>query len=111
MTNKLKVTEFSAALRGYHYYGSICVPGKEKQLDCSHDFGNSFDVFAVKTCISSGTVVGHLPPKISRANKLLLDQGAQISAILTSTDYRKSPLIQGGLEIACKVIVRLPRTV
>ena len=28
--------------------------------------------------------------------------------ILTSTDHRRSPLVQGGLEIACKVTVKLP---
>ena len=111
MTNTLKVTEFSAAVRGYHYYGSIWFPEKEEQLDCSHDFGNVFDVFAIKTCKPDGTVVGHLPREISRATKFLLDRGAQISAILTSTDYRRSPLVQGGLEIACKVIVKLPGTV
>ena len=56
MTNTLKVTEFSAAVRGYHYYGSIWFPEKEEQLDCSHDFGNVFDVFAIKTCKPDGTV-------------------------------------------------------
>ena len=40
----------------------------------------------------------------------MLDRGAQISAILTSTDYRRSLLVQGGLEIACNVIVKLPGT-
>ena len=35
MTNTLKVTEFSAAVRGYHYYGCIWFPEKEEQLDCS----------------------------------------------------------------------------
>ena len=104
MTNTLKVTEFSAAVRGYHYYGSIWFPEKEEQLDCSHHFGNVFDVFAIKTCKPD------VQP-ISRAAKLLLDRDAQISAILTSTDYRRSPLVQGGLEIACKVIVKLPGTV
>ena len=58
MTNTLKVTEFSAAVRGYHYYDSIWFPEKEEQLDCSHDFGNVFDVFAIKTCKLDGTVVG-----------------------------------------------------
>ena len=111
MTNTLKVTEVSAAVRGYHYYGSICFPGKEEQLDCSHDLGNVVDVFAIKTCKPDGTVVGHLPREISRAAKFFLDRGAQISAILTSTDYRRSPLVQGGLEIACKVIVKLPGNV
>ena len=50
MTSTLKVTKFSAAVRGYHYYGSIWFPEKEEQLDCSHNFGNVFDVFAIKTC-------------------------------------------------------------
>ena len=52
-----------------------------------------------------------MPREISRATKFTLDRGAQISAILTSTDYRSSLLLQGGLEIACKVIVKLPGTV
>ena len=108
MTNTLKITEFSAAGRGYDYYGSIWFPEKEEQLDCSHDFDNVFDVFAIKTSKPDGTVIGHLPREISRATKFLLDQ---ISAIITSTDYRRSPLVQGGLEIACKVIVKLPGTV
>ena len=111
MTNTLKVTEFSAAVRGYHYYGSIWFPEKEEQLDCSHDFGNVFYAFAIKTCKPDGTVFGHLPRDISRATKFLLDRGAQMSAILTSTDNLRSPLVQGGLEIACKVIVQLPGTV
>ena len=108
MTNTLKVTEFSAAVRGYHYYGSIWFPEKEDQLDCSQDFGNVFDVFAIKP---DGKVVGHLPREISRATKFLLDRNAQISVILTSADCRRSLLVQVGLEIACKVIVKLPGTV
>ena len=86
MTNTLKVTEISAAVRGYHYNGSIWCPEKEEQVDCSHDFGNVFDVFAIKTCKPDGTVVGHLPREILKATKFLLDRSAQISAILILTD-------------------------
>ena len=111
MTSTLKITEFSAAVRGYHNYGSVWFQEKEEQLDCSYDFSNVFDVFASKTCKPDGIVVGHLPREISRATKFLLDRGAQISAILTSADYRRSPLVQGSLQIACKVIVKLPETV
>ena len=111
MTNTLKVTGFLAAVRGYHCYGSIWFPEKEEQLDCSHDFGNVFYVFVIKSWKPDGTVVGHLPREISRAAKFLLDLGAQISAILTSTDYQRSSLVQVGLEITCKVIVNLPGTV
>ena len=108
MTNKLKVTKFSTAVRGYHYHGSTWFLEKEEQLVFSHDFGNVFDIFAIKTCKPDGTVVGHLPHEISRATKFLLDRAAQISAILTSTDYRRSRSVQGGVEIACKVIVKFP---
>ena len=108
MTNKLKITKFSTAVRGYHYHGSTWFLDKEEQLVCSHDFGNVFDIFAIKTCKPDGTVVGHLPHEISRATKFLLDRAAQISAILTSTDYRRSRSVQGGVEIACKVIVKFP---
>ena len=52
-----------------------------------------------------------MPQEISRVSKFLLDRGATITAELTSMQYRRSPLVQGGLEIACKIIVRMPGTV
>ena len=84
MTNTQKVTECSAAVKGYHYYGSIWFPEKEEQLDCSHDFGNVFDVFAIKTCKPDGTVVGHLPREISRATKFLLDTNNRLPKVSVS---------------------------
>ena len=82
MTITLKVTEFSAAVRGYQYYGSIWFPEKGEQLDCSHDFSDVFDVFTIKPCKTVGAAVCHLPGEISRATKFLLDPRVQISAIL-----------------------------
>ena len=82
MTNKLKVTKFSTAVRGYHYHGSTWFLEKEEQLVFSHDFGNAFDIFAIKTCKPNGTVVGHLPREILRSTKFLFDRGVQISAII-----------------------------
>ena len=68
-------------------------------------------MFAIKTTTANGNTVGHLPQEISRVSEFLLDRGATITAELTSTHYRHSPLVQGGLEIACKIIVRMPGTV
>ena len=104
--NTEKNCEFSAAVRGYHYYRSVWLPQESEVLECHHDFGNVFDMFAIKTCKSSGEIVGHLPREISRVTKFLLDRGAIVQAILTSTDYRRSPLVQGGLEISCRMVVR-----
>ena len=44
--------------------------------------------------------MGHLPREVSRVTKFLLDRGARISLVLSSRHYRRSPLVQGGLEIA-----------
>ena len=43
--------------------------------------------------------------------KFLLDRGAAVYAELTSTHYRRSPIMQGGLKMLCKVTVKLYRTV
>ena len=32
-------------------------------------------------------------------------RGAKVRVFLTSTKYRVSPLVQGGLEISCKLVV------
>lgn len=110
--NYEKTSEFTAAVRGYHFYRNIWRPYMTEKLECYHEFGNVFDMFAIKTCKASGEVVGHLPREISRATKFLLDRGAKVSAELVITShYRRSPLVQGGLEISCKVIVKMPGTV
>ena len=51
--------------------------------------------------IGNETPVGHLPMEISRTTKFLIDRGATVTAELTSDHYRRSPLIQGGIEIPC----------
>ena len=73
---------------------------------------NAFDRFIIKVCEFGKEIpVGHLPKEISRVTKYLLDRGATATAPLTSEHYRRSPLIQGGLEIPCKVSVTMPGTV
>ena len=55
-------------------------------------------------------IVGHFAREVSQINKFILDQGAKVIATLTSTNFRSSPLAQ-GLEIACKVTVKMPATI
>ena len=105
-----KEVEFEAAIRGYHFYRKVWEPEENETLICLHEEDNPFDIFAIKTCRADGTTVGHLPREISRASKFLLDRGADMTAKLTSTDYRRSPLVQGGIEIPCKVIVKMRAT-
>ena len=49
--------------------------------------------------------------EISRVTKFLLGRGANVSAKLTSTHYRRSPLVQGDIDIPCVVTVSMPDTV
>ena len=56
-------------------------------------------------------IAGHLTRKISRPTKFLLVRGAIIHAEISSVKYRHSPLVQGGLELLCKVFVSMPPTV
>ena len=73
---------------------------------CFHEERNTFDRFAIKVCEKDkNEIVGHLPMEISRVTKFLLDRGANVSAKLTSTHYRRSFLVQGGIEIPCVVSV------
>ena len=68
-------------------------------------------MFAIKVC-DDVKIVGHLPIDISRPTMYLLDRGAVFTVEeLTSTNYRRSPFIQGGLEIPAKVTVTMPGTV
>ena len=81
-------------------------------LKCYYESGNPFDIFALKTCSNQDPrAVAHLSQEISRITKYLLESCAEIEAKLTSTHNRRSPITQGGLEIPCKVIVRMPATV
>ena len=78
-------------------------------LNCSHEQNNVFDRFAIKTTKENhnNQIVGHLPIEVSRVIKYLIDRGAEVTAQLTSTNYQRSPLIQGGLEIPCVVVAKM----
>ena len=73
------------------------MPVESEKLTCFKEHGNPFDRFAIKTVTSDGRIVGHLPTEISSITKFLLDRGAVMDLSLTSTHYRRSPLVQGGL--------------
>ena len=105
-----KVLELLAAVRGYRYYKSLWNPIPNHKLKCFHEEKYLFDMFAIKVC-DDVKIEGHLPMEISRLTKHLLDRGAVFTVELTSTNYRRSPLIQGCLEIPAKVTFTMSGTV
>ena len=109
----VKFFEFTAAIRGYHYYKKVWKPESHQVLNCYHEKNNAFDKFAIMVCEigKDETAVGHPPMEISRVTKFFIDQGGSIIAELTSDNYRRSPLILGSIEIPCKVTAKIPGTV
>ena len=102
--------KFSCAIRGYHVYRNVWQPKENETLQYDQESDNDYDLFVTKTCRDAEfhpQIARHLPLEISRLTKFLLDLGATITAALSSTHYRRSPLVQGGLEIPCVVTAKL----
>ena len=82
-----KLFEYHSAVRGYHCK-KYWQPTEDQTLDFMHGKDNPFDFFAFEVMEqNSGRTVGHLPMKISRATKFLLDGGARIIAKHSSYNY------------------------
>ena len=97
------------AVRGFHFYRNSWSHEASEIQECC-ECGNVFDIFAVKICLSNENTVGHLPRKVSRIIKYLIDRGDIVKSTLTTTDCRR---FRGGvaLEITCKVSVKMPAIV
>ena len=94
-----------SAIRGFHIYRSTWTPVLHEQLITSQEHGNAEDRFAVavsKVDASTATpsIVGHLPREISRVCWYFLEHDGEIFCTVTGSK-RRSPLVQGGLEIPC----------
>ena len=104
-----KVLELTAAVRAYHYYRKFWQPKPSQTLNCFYEEDNSFDPFAIKVYeVGKSDVVGHLSREISRATKSFMDRSGKVTVILTSEHYRRSPLVQGGMEIASLMRSSIP---
>ena len=72
-------------------------------LDCVHEKVNPFDSLAIKVMDQdTGATVGYLPMQNFQATKFLLNRSA--------TNYCVSPLVQGRLEIPCRVKIYMSPT-
>ena len=105
----IKVFKFLAAVRGYHYYRRFWIPQKDQILECFFETHNPFDRFAIKVCeVGNENAVGRLLREISCVTKFFMDRRVIVSARLTSEHYRRSPIVQGEMEITYKVTVKIP---
>ena len=100
---------FSAAVRGFHVYKASWKPKEDELLECSYEKDNSYDSFSIKVfkLDSPVEIIGHLSMEISQITKFIMDSGAQVAVKLRGRHYRRSPFIQGGLEVPCEIKITM----
>ena len=109
--SKENILTVQSALRGFHVYKAIWQPEEGEKLMCEHEENNKYDLFAIKVCPPlDRKIVGHLPIEISRITRFIIAHGAIVEAQLTAVQYRRSSLVQGGLEIPCSLTSKMPAT-
>ena len=108
-----EVSEFAfpSAIRGFHEYRQIWWPRAGERLQAEKEHGNREDRFAVAVAKGSSEetdskiIVGHLPRELSRIFWHFLGHGGEVNCEVTGR-RRRSPLVQGGLEIPCILTLR-----
>ena len=100
---------FSTAVRGFHVYNASWKPKEDELLECSHEKDNPYNPFSIKVFKpdSPAKIVGHLSMEISRITKFIINNGAQVAVKISGKDYRRSPLVQGGLEVPCEIKITM----
>lgn len=96
----------------FPFFRSYWQPQVQQKLVSSHWKGNPFEFFAIKEAeITLRMIVGLLPMENSRVTKFILGRRAGVYAILMSTNYFKSPLVQEGMEMPCHIEIHMFSTV
>ena len=79
---------YDCTVRGYDLYKSVWEPKERQVLSCSHKENNTYDMFAIKTCLTDKNgkeqILGNLPLEWSRYPKYLPDCEAIFTAKVTS---------------------------
>ena len=94
---------FESMVRGYHVYKHVWDANIGETLPCEVESGNASDPYAVAVKEGS-TIVGHVPRAISAVCNLFLRRGGTIVCHVNGTKRYSADLVQGGLEIPCKLV-------
>lgn len=106
---------FLCGLRGFHVYRNVWTPVMDEVLSTIHESHNSYDCYAIAAKKQfpghlTSTTVGHLPKEISRFTHFIMFYGATVTAKVVDAHHRRSPLVQGGLEIPVLITVEMNYT-
>ena len=91
-------------IHGYHVYNEKWTAVLGEFLITERELHNMADRYAVAVKKHSGETVGHLPRKILRLCSMFIDQGGDITCVVTGNRRYSSDLVQEGLEIPCNII-------
>ena len=116
--NEIEATvtySFLCGIRGFHVYKEVWKPILGERLNLSHERKNLHDRYAIAAYKRlpgrlADSIIGHLPREISRPTRFSLLRGGVAVAEVINTMHRRSPLVQGGLEIPVKVAVEIEAT-
>ena len=103
--------EIKCASRGFHETRRFWRPQLHQVLDVQMEAGNVFDPYAmalkmrIPGQIEQISVVGHIPREISRFCHFFVLRGGELRGKVRDTNFRRSPLPQGGLEIPITLLV------
>ena len=105
MSDSLKIRfVFLCGLRGYYQYRTIWTPSLHEVLEAKQESGNRHDR------VWPSLLLDISPKELSRFTYYIILHGAKVTAIVMDTHHRRSPLVQGGLEIPIQVTVEMDLT-
>ena len=99
--------QISLMVRGYHVYKDVWVASSGDILQCVRELSKRHDPYAVSVK-KDGTIVGHVPRKISTICSLFLQRGGSIQCTIVGSRRYSGDLPQGGLEIPCVLTFKAP---
>lgn len=104
---------FTTALRGFHVYSTTVgwKPYIHQNISFKREHNNCHDKFAVAGLALlpgklSRDIVGHVPRELSRYVLFAMEKGAEFTGKVISDKRKRSPLLQGGLEIPISITVK-----
>ena len=100
MHRAMETFQKESRVRGYHVYKEHWEAAVGEELECQRERRNGADAYAV-AAVREGSVVGHVPCRISRVCSLFIRRGGVIRCCITGRRRYSSDLPQGGLEIPC----------
>ena len=94
----METFELDSSVRGYHVYREVWNAVYGEELQCVREPTNAADRYAIAVT-REGTVVGHLPHKISRLCVLFMKRRGTITCRVIGRRKYSDDLPKGGLEV------------